>query len=92
MWTESTARKSRTVAVATGGVFWVGSLLPYLFVGPYWGMVWMYVVAPFSFLLEATLGIGNKSFLPIILTSLIAAIFWSAITYGLLRLIHRISK
>lgn len=75
-----------------GGLFLAGSLLPYLLVGRDWGMGWMNLTAPFSFLAESAVGIGPESYFLIVLTSLAAALFWSAVVFGIIRLWRYLSK
>ena len=55
-------------------------------------MGWMNLTAPFSFLAESAVGIGPESYFLIVLTSLAAALFWSAVVFGIIRLWRYLSK
>lgn len=89
----NTSRQSRFSVpqkAACGVVFFflLVALLPYAVVGENWGMVWFYIMAPLSFFVESTVGIGDDSWLFIVAISLASAILWSALTCGACRLIQ----
>lgn len=72
------------------GILFLGvSLLPFTFVGESWGMVWFYVAAPISMVVEATVGIGRGSYLLVGLTSVMCATLWAALAYALTKMTQR---
>ena len=73
----------RTTAWVVGSLFLLAALVPYAVIGESWGMVWIYVTAPLSFLAESTVGIGPDSWLLIASVSLASAVLWSASAYGI---------
>ena len=86
--TNSTALPRRIgwiVAILFAG----GALIPFAIVGESWGMLWFYFTAPVSMAVEAIFGIGKKSHLLIVLTSLACAAAWAAIAYTFTRLLQR---
>lgn len=64
------------------------NLIPYAVIGEYWGMVWMYLNAPISFLVEDFVGIGDDSYVLIFFSTLVQ----SLLIYSIVYLIFRISQ
>jgi hypothetical protein len=88
MWTKSKKR----AALIVGGLFLLGALLPYAIVGPFWGMIWMYVTAPFSFIADKGIGLDSNMPVLIFLITVVAAAFWGLFSYFLLCLVSRHAK
>lgn len=58
-------------------------LVPFLFIGESWGMLWMYVAAPLSFLAEKKIGLGRESYLLIGAVSVLSSAWWALVLYFL---------
>ncbi len=82
-------RVPRAVAWTFAALFLGVSLLPFAFVGETWGMVWFYVAAPFSLAVEATIGMGQKSYFLVGATSVACAAMWGGLGYVLGSLVER---
>lgn len=75
------------VALITGLAFVLLALLPFAFVGEYWGMLWFYLVAPVSSFAESLIGIGSGSHSLIVVVTVMAAIPWALLAYWICSLI-----
>lgn len=76
-----TSRLPIRAAQTTGILFMLLALVPYLIIGPYWGMLWFYLCAPVSFIAESAFGIGIGSHFLIFLVTLITALLWAGLAY-----------
>lgn len=78
---------SGKIAKKIGLVAWVvgvaALLLPFVFVGESWGMVWFYAAAPLSFIAEEKIGIGSDSYFLIGAVSILSAAWWALIVYAI---------
>lgn len=61
----------------------MGSLLPFLFFGGNWGMVWFFLHLPLSEVVEDKFGIGTGSYLAIGCVTLVYAAVMGLVTGGL---------
>lgn len=73
-------------------LFFVSSLLPFAFMGEYWGMIWVFFTAPISTMIEEIYGIGSESYFLIGLTSALCSAAWALIVYTVIRLLQRLAK
>lgn len=60
-------------------VWFVGNLIPYAIIGPYWGLVWFLINMPVSLLAEATVGIGSDSIIEIAIVTAVNGLILGAI-------------
>lgn len=80
-------------AGSVAGAFMVVALLPYAVVGETWGMIWYSVAAPFSGLLKNNLSrIEPYPFAYVLGTTIIAATWWTVITYAVVALVRRLTR
>ena len=86
---QNSRRLPIRIGVVVGAIFLAASLLPYVFVGEYWGMVWFLITFPISNILEDVAGIGVGSYGVIGLITIICATAWAAIAYFLTKFIQR---
>ena len=91
--THSKALKIRIWSGSSVGMLFLGvALIPYIFIGEYWGMVWMYVTAPVSFVVEERMGIGADSYALIGATSLACAFLWAALAYAIVWIVQTCAR
>lgn len=68
-------------------LFVLAALVPFAVIGKWWGMLWMFLTFPLSFLVESTVGIGSNSHFFIVAITLASGFLWAMATYGGCRLI-----
>ena len=80
----------RVLASAVGVVFVLATLVPFAFFDATWALFWSILTLPFSLLLEFFASLGFSVFA--IVTSIISAMFWSALVYVVSAIILRLRR
>jgi hypothetical protein len=80
---ESQSLAAKKIAITAWVVVFACLLVPFLFFGENWGMVWFLAAAPISIILEEVVGIGSDSIVLVVLASAATASMWALVVYGL---------
>ena len=87
-WDNENETLPRQKAAQTVGILFVlGALLSFAVIGKWWGMLWIFLTFPLSFLVESTIGIGSNSLFLIVAITFASGFLWAMLVYGGCRLI-----
>jgi hypothetical protein len=89
---KSQSVAAKKIAITAWVVVFACLLVPFLFLGENWSMVWFLAAAPISIILEEVIGIGSDSILLIALASAATASMWALVIYGLARCFYSLNK
>jgi len=74
--------KAINAAQTVGVLFVLSALLPFAVIGKWWGMLWIFVTFPLSFLAQSTIGIGPNSLFLIGAITIASGFLWAMVVYG----------
>ena len=75
-------------SIGVGIIVLLVQLVPFVFIGEYWGMIWYILAMPLSACLKGALWSSSSSDVYILISSVLSALLWTIVIYLGLRVLR----